>query len=200
MFITKMDRYLPFKIKLSNNYTIMLFWRALLVINDWQPRAVIIKGRAKGEGLNDNCSRLTVINHQQHRQKSIIIIIINMHSLTWIYLGKVNKKLFYQWTSYIMKILKKIFVWKVECESGKSQGFVATQPISSCQLFQSIRYHLTLKLDTKCVSTVTQNEVQQNWRIYDVTGWYMWIVWNNLPCVSATLFTWIINDTIFGHV
>ena len=52
-----------------------------------------------------------------------------MHSLTWIYLGKANKKLFYQWTSYIMKILKNIFVWKVECESGKSQGFVATQHI-----------------------------------------------------------------------
>ena len=54
------------QMKYGSNYTIMLFWRALLVINDWQPRAVIIKARAEaeGEGLNDNCSRLTVINHQ----------------------------------------------------------------------------------------------------------------------------------------
>ena len=52
-----------FNVNICFNHTKMLFWRALLVINDWQPRAVIIKAQAEVEGLNDNCSRLTVINH-----------------------------------------------------------------------------------------------------------------------------------------
>ena len=68
----------------------MLFWRALLVINDWQPRAVIIKARAEGEGLNDNCSRLTVINPSNARQKSIICIIITIVKL---HVMKFNKPL-----------------------------------------------------------------------------------------------------------
>ena len=37
------------------SYAIMFYWKALLVINDWQLRAVIIKPLKYRQGVNDNC-------------------------------------------------------------------------------------------------------------------------------------------------